>query len=428
MKDILKVGLVMLGFGVVFLFFKDVNANDLDISKSSPAGVSATITIAASNSLPQSKANATYVCDGVDDNVEIQAAIDSLPETKEDTGGGSIQLLEGTFNIGATIKFYDKAVSLIGTGRYSTTLMFQNKANDDMLLIGTGAKHGMPPGRLAHLTLNGNSRFQTKGSGIWMKSGDMMVIEDVRIYDFKENGILLKGVSPSIRPSVGSIENCRIEYNKKNGIYIGPGSEGWIIRGNWIGDNGTLGEPYHGIFIQAVHGVPAEAKQPGGASNAHIIANNLIWQNECTQICIDGGGHGGAHIVISDNVILSSPYENIKIYDGTHLVTITGNNIMSASESGIGAAPHITLSKASHVVVSNNAFASPSRGLASAAMIKAGSKAGEVPIPAPTAILIEEKGSDYNKFIGNVIHGDVTKVILVGSHSYTDSREEQDKK
>lgn len=56
----------------------------------------ATIVVAASDSLYDERAD--YVCDGVADNVEIQAAIDALP-----AGGGSIVLLDGTYNITTTI-------------------------------------------------------------------------------------------------------------------------------------------------------------------------------------------------------------------------------------------------------------------------------------------------------------------------------------
>ena len=49
-----------------------------------------TIVVAASNSLNRGQAN--YVCDGVNDHVEIQAALDALPAT-----GGEVLLLEGTY-------------------------------------------------------------------------------------------------------------------------------------------------------------------------------------------------------------------------------------------------------------------------------------------------------------------------------------------
>lgn len=59
---------------------------------------SATLVVAANDSLDKSKAQADYVCDGVADNVEIQAAIDAIPSV-----GGKVVLLEGTYVLAATI-------------------------------------------------------------------------------------------------------------------------------------------------------------------------------------------------------------------------------------------------------------------------------------------------------------------------------------
>ncbi|MDY6835112.1 MAG: hypothetical protein SVY53_09980 [Chloroflexota bacterium] len=52
----------------------------------------ATVVVAASDSSPQSRAEADYICDGVDDQVEINTAIGELP-----TIGGKVLLMEGTF-------------------------------------------------------------------------------------------------------------------------------------------------------------------------------------------------------------------------------------------------------------------------------------------------------------------------------------------
>ena len=53
---------------------------------------SATIKIASSNATAKSKVAADYVCDGITDDVQINAAITSLTTT-----GGCIELSEGTF-------------------------------------------------------------------------------------------------------------------------------------------------------------------------------------------------------------------------------------------------------------------------------------------------------------------------------------------
>jgi len=69
----------------------------------------ASIVVAASDSRDKSKAD--YVCDGTNDQIEIQNAIDKVSSA----GGGDILLLDGTFNISSDITIKD-GVRLIGHG------------------------------------------------------------------------------------------------------------------------------------------------------------------------------------------------------------------------------------------------------------------------------------------------------------------------
>jgi len=68
----------------------------------------ATFIVAASDS--EHKFEADYHCNGTDDQVEIQAAIDALPAT-----GGEVFLLEGTYYITASTVMPSNS-SLIGSG------------------------------------------------------------------------------------------------------------------------------------------------------------------------------------------------------------------------------------------------------------------------------------------------------------------------
>ena len=80
----------------------------------------ATITVAASDSTSTAKAQADYVCDGSNDQAEIQNAINALP-----AGGGTIQLTEGTFNCAGSI--LPKAhTTLKGQGDDATFIRFTN--------------------------------------------------------------------------------------------------------------------------------------------------------------------------------------------------------------------------------------------------------------------------------------------------------------
>ncbi|WP_244987792.1 right-handed parallel beta-helix repeat-containing protein [Methanoculleus chikugoensis] len=73
--------------------------------------------MAASDSTELSKNQADYVCDGVDDQAEIQAALAALPE------GGNVVLSDGTFNCAGVIA-PPAGTTLSGQGPDATNLVF----------------------------------------------------------------------------------------------------------------------------------------------------------------------------------------------------------------------------------------------------------------------------------------------------------------
>ena len=81
----------------------------------------ATRIVAASNSLDKTRAD--YVCDGVNDQEEIQKAINDLP-----TYGGSVYLLEGTYNISSSININKSNVTLMGAGAATVLNLTTNNA------------------------------------------------------------------------------------------------------------------------------------------------------------------------------------------------------------------------------------------------------------------------------------------------------------
>ena len=100
-----------------FLYAKDVNGQSKPFWKDATGTAqplvarSATLLVAASNASPQSRLGADFVCDGIADEVEIQAAIDALPSQ-----GGRVLLSEGTFNIAAMISITRDNCLLEGQG------------------------------------------------------------------------------------------------------------------------------------------------------------------------------------------------------------------------------------------------------------------------------------------------------------------------
>ncbi len=72
---------------------------------------SATLVVAASDATIASKNGADYVCDGVSDEVEINAALAALP-----ANGGKLVLTEGTFNITSSILVQNDNAQIEGAG------------------------------------------------------------------------------------------------------------------------------------------------------------------------------------------------------------------------------------------------------------------------------------------------------------------------
>lgn len=71
------------------------------------------------------KKDCDYLCDGTDDQVEIQAAINALPYT-----GGEVVVLDGTYNITKKINIQNPGLKLIGCGKGTKLQRMANSEGD----------------------------------------------------------------------------------------------------------------------------------------------------------------------------------------------------------------------------------------------------------------------------------------------------------
>jgi hypothetical protein len=139
-----------------------------------PAGRTATLVVAASDSSDESKAQADYLCDGIADNVEMQAAIDALP-----TAGGCIQLSEGTFYITSAISITNDCIVLRGLGRRVTTL--EKAANCDVISISSPTDEILVGIEIADLHIIGQKTSYT-GNGITIAAFHYSTIRNLYIH------------------------------------------------------------------------------------------------------------------------------------------------------------------------------------------------------------------------------------------------------
>jgi len=173
---------------------------------------SATFVVAASNANSKVKEYADYICDGVDDQVQIQAAIDALPST-----GGSILLSNGQFNISSTI-LIKSYVTFAGVGP-STILYLSNNSNVDVL--SSNPALALDYINIRDLRINGNKDNNSAGSGIYLYNPARLFIDNVAIINPKADGIRLERESNSLnRYGESLIHNSYLANGDGNGISV----------------------------------------------------------------------------------------------------------------------------------------------------------------------------------------------------------------
>ncbi|MCG2713051.1 MAG: right-handed parallel beta-helix repeat-containing protein [Candidatus Omnitrophica bacterium] len=267
----------------------------------------ATKIVAASNSLDTTRAD--YVCDGTDDQVEIQQAIDALGAS-----GGGVYLLEGIYNISAPINFDnvapdDSNKSIIGAGA-GTVVKLISGANGVSVINASNVNRIF----ISQLMIDGNAaanpnvfrgiRFgsvtSSKIDKIWMKN-----IRNDGNND-NSNGIRFQNSSNNI------LSNSTLVQASGCGLYIVSPSNNNIITGNEIASS-----PY-GIFVIVDPLV-------GTNSTNNIVSENVIRSNSISGICFYSGGES---FIISNNQILQNAGGWGVLVKGKYH-TISGNNIQA---------------------------------------------------------------------------------------------------
>lgn len=171
---------------------------------------SATVVIAASNSLTS---QADFVCDGTNDDIIINEAIDTLP-----TDGGRILLLEGTYNISSSINVNNSNIEIEGQGK-GTILKLSDGSNTSIITI-TGISSYIYFNKIKNLCIDGNKANQTgTGHGIYLdKWASLCEIEGIYIYNCYTHGIFLNAtkstglIGPGVTPASegDACYHCRI--------------------------------------------------------------------------------------------------------------------------------------------------------------------------------------------------------------------------
>lgn len=302
--------------------------------------VAATLVVAASDSLHKERAD--YVCDGTDDHVEIQAAIDALPAT-----GGEVFLLDGTYNIGAAIVL-DSYQTLRGCGRntilttsaididiISATGSSGNEkvgiVIDDLKTVGHWSDGKSPVMNYSgiHFTYVDHSKIfntwneENGESNICLENCDFnQVYGNTCRASAAEQGIYLSACTNN------SIIGNTSEGNFFNGIYLN------ICDSNIVIGNICQGNHYSGIRLATSdnNSITGNICQ-GNSSNGIVLGgcdNNTVTSNTCVRNKTEGISVTTSNSnVISANTCVVNSQKRDHLYDNIHLDESDYNLIVS---------------------------------------------------------------------------------------------------
>lgn len=286
------------------------------------------IKIAANDAMAFFQEAADYVCDGVNDEVQIQSALTAL----DAVGGGTLMLSEGTFVIegpvtGSGLNVFAKT-AVIGMG-WNTVLQVKTNATSNFYVFHINANEDNV--LIRDLAIDGNSAQSSYGHvGIYLENSENSKIVNCHIHGLDDTAGTIKGHGIYIDTNCShiTVSDCYLQSNAQTGIYdYGLYT---TISGSRFHSN------YGGINIVADYAkvignmITNSNTDPGVAINAAAefvqILDNLIASNERHGLETAGDSCLIEGNLFDNNNLSNSTYSNIKVTSGDYL-TITGNTI-----------------------------------------------------------------------------------------------------
>lgn len=273
-----------------------------------------------------------YLCDGTDDQVEINAAIQALP-----SGGGEIVILDGTYNISATISINKDNVTLSGNGN-NTVLVRQWEAPSSgtvstFPVVSIWSRENI---NISLLCIDGNSFFGSSNNiGIYIYDSDNTKIKQCK---FINNGV---AITSSNSNSIEITDNYFL--NNYNSIRTVNNNLFFIIKGN---------------FILNTSNYAIEFSYSSSVSEYFYQTNSVITDN-----LIDTANYGvyinGSEIIITNNIVTNCVNYGIRIFSSALGIfgnnnNISGNIIIKGSNAYSGYVGLSLSSYSQYNLVANN--------------------------------------------------------------------------
>jgi len=283
------------------------------------------------------------ICDGADDHMEIQAALDALP-----AGGGEVRLLEGIYNVEAAINL-DSNQTLRGCGRNT----FLTTATADLIFLSAvGASGSEKTGIvIADLQIDGGT---ISARGIRFEYVDYSFIQNVYSRRNADTGILLEYSDfdtisgNTCQENTGGTreDGIRLHVSNNNtitgntcqgngyGIRLRDSNSNNTVTGNTCIGN-TDGIQLHTSSGNTVTGNTCQGNGAVGINLTNSSDNNTVTGNTC-----QGSNSHGIILSSSDNNTISGNTcqgnrNGIYLTSGSLNNTISGNTFQGNTERGI---------------------------------------------------------------------------------------------
>jgi len=267
-----------------------------------------TMFVAASNASPQAKAQADYLCDGIDDQVQIETAMSQIGSV-----GGCVTFSEGTFTLGDQI---DVLAGIHLKGQGYATLIFRN-ANDPIINI-----EDVNNTEVSDLRVRGsntNTHDLNRGVQVVGTASESM-IRNVWTEQTGYDGIVaLSDVGGT--PSHVTVMGCHVQSSFDDGINFND-TDFFECVGNKVRDL-TDG---NGIHISM-----------GGSNGVHygVVQGNIVTNVSGTGIDIVGSAGAGRNTIsITGNMVFDCDADGIQVQNAIGIV-VQGNTIRTCGDNGI---------------------------------------------------------------------------------------------
>jgi len=256
-----------------------------------------TLIVAASNSLDTTRAD--YVCDGIDDQEEINDALNALA-----AHGGRVSLLDGTYQITNSIIIPNSHVTLVGLGSNTTI-----QTTAAIRIIEALGRFDII---VKDLTLVGMAIANPANIGIYLHRCGRSVIDNIRVTACGGDAIRLTGIAKE--DLYLKITKCTIYTNFEDGINSRFNSGTSFI------NNHIYANLHHGIRIRD--------------QDNCIISNNLIEDNDGMNTASFDGiilSSNSGNNSITSNRCHDNDRDEIRIHDNTcDRNTILSNHCLGA--------------------------------------------------------------------------------------------------